>query len=102
MEQTLEIDKATAAIANHATLKGRPSETETQYTVGLSGPVDARWVERFRAFQAESTGFRRFRLDASSATVSFSCRTVEGPTQVIEVLERLDALLELVNGPRED
>jgi hypothetical protein len=83
---------------DHSTLNGQPADTDTQYRVALSGPVGERWVEVFRAIQAESTGYRRFRLDPAGATISFSCRIVEGPTQVMEVLERLDRLLELVNG----
>jgi hypothetical protein len=88
----------TAIRVDHSTLNGQPAGSDTQYTVALSGAVGERWVEAFRAIQAESTAYRRFRLDPAGATISFSCRIVEGPTQVMEVLERLDTLLELVNG----
>ncbi|MEX1245363.1 MAG: hypothetical protein WEB59_10200 [Thermoanaerobaculia bacterium] len=48
--------------------------------------------------QSEATGRRRFRLDRANAAISFSTRTVDGPAMVFEVLEQLEAFLELVNG----
>lgn len=82
---------------DHSTLEGEPADTETHYTVALTGPVDDRWIEAYRIAQADSTGFRRFRLDRGAKTVSFTCRAVEGPAQVFEVLERLEALVKLAN-----
>ncbi|HEY3203661.1 MAG TPA: hypothetical protein VGL03_08370 [Thermoanaerobaculia bacterium] len=80
-----------------STLRGETAGTDTRYTIALVGPVDERWTEAYRIVQAESTGYRRFHLDPSKRAISFSCRIVDGPAQVFEVLERLEALLGLVN-----
>jgi hypothetical protein len=61
------------------------------------GPVDEVWAEAFRILQADSTMFRRLRLEAAVRQVTFTCRAIEGPTQVFEILERLDALVKRVN-----
>ncbi|MEX2384206.1 MAG: hypothetical protein WEB59_06410 [Thermoanaerobaculia bacterium] len=74
------------------------SGDDTRYTVALTGLVEDQWVEAYRLTQSESTGHRRFRLDRASAAISFSTRTVDGPATVFEVLEQLDAFLDLVNG----
>jgi hypothetical protein len=84
--------------ADHSTLRGEPVSSDTRYTVGLTGFVDDQWVEAYRLTQAESTGHRRFRLDRTNRTISFATRTVDGPAMVFEVLEQLEAFLELVNG----
>jgi len=36
---------------------------------------------------------RNFPVDRGRGTVSFSCRIVEGPTHVIEMLEKLEEVL---------
>jgi hypothetical protein len=72
-------------------------EGAKRYEVRLSGEPDARWTETYRQVLAESTAFRRFRLDPETCTISFSCRTIDGPADVMEVLERLEALVALVN-----
>lgn len=82
---------------DHSTLKGTALGGETRYTVALIGAVDAVWAEAYRILQADSTMFRRLRLDLASREVSFTCRAIEGPTQVFEILERLDALIKRVN-----
>jgi hypothetical protein len=84
--------------ADHSTLRGELASSDTRYTVGLTGPMDDQWIEAYRLTQAEATGHRRFRLDRANATISFSTRTVDGPAMVFEVLEQLEAFLELVNG----
>ena len=83
---------------DHSTLRGEPSNSDTRYTVGLFGAVDDRWIDAYRLTQSEATGHRRFRLDRANATISFTTRTVDGPAMVFEVLEQLEAFLELVNG----
>ena len=83
---------------DHSTLRGEPSNSDTRYTVALFGAVDDRWIEAYRLTQAEATGHRRFRLDRVKAAISFNTRTVDGPAMVFEVLEQLEAFLELVNG----
>ena len=83
---------------DHSTLRGEPASSDTRYTVELTGSLDDQWVEAYRLTQAEATGHRRFRLERAKATISFSSRTVDGPAMVFEVLEQLEAFLELVNG----
>jgi hypothetical protein len=98
VEEVVEEEEQVISIAlDHSTLKGDPSAGDTRYTIALTGPIDDRWVTTYLATQAESTGYRRFRLDRETGTVSFTCRTVDGPAHVIDVLERLEAFLALVN-----
>jgi hypothetical protein len=81
---------------DHATLRGQDAGTETRYTVSLSRPADARFVWAFRAAQAEMPQHRRFQLDANGAALAFSCRSVEGPSGVFEMLQRAESLLEML------
>jgi hypothetical protein len=97
MADVLDDPRAIAVRVDHSTLRAETVGTDTRYTVGLIGVVDETWAEAYRATQAESTGYRRFRLDPASRTVSFSCRTVDGTAHVFEALDRLEALLSLVN-----
>ena len=83
---------------DHSTLRAQVGDSDTRYTVGLTGSVDDPWAEAYRLTQAEATGHRRFRLDRANATISFATRTVDGPAMVFEVLEQLECFLELVNG----
>jgi hypothetical protein len=80
-----------------STLKGEPSGTDTRYAVSLRGPIDDRWWEGYQTLQAEPTAFRRFELDRASATIRFSCRTVDGTALVFEMLERIEGFVEHVN-----
>ena len=82
---------------DHSTLKRESTGPDTNYSVGLIGRVDSVWAEAYRVLQADSTIFRRLRLDLPTRTVSFVCRAVDGPTQVFDILERLDALIKRVN-----
>lgn len=97
MTRVLEERRMAQVGMDHSTLKAEIAGTDTRYTIALTGRLDDRWIEACRAAQAESTGFRRFRLDPASRTVFFSCRTVDGTTQVFDALDRLEALLKLVN-----
>jgi len=84
-------------VVDLSTLKRESAGTDMSYTVELVGRVDSVWIETYRFLQADSTAFRRLRLDENARTVSFVCRGVDGPTQVFDVLERLDALIKRVN-----
>ena len=84
-------------VVDLSTLKRTPAGSDMSYSVELVGRVDSVWAETYRILQADSTAFRRLRLDAATRTVSFVCRAVDGPTQVFDVLERLDALIKRVN-----
>jgi hypothetical protein len=83
---------------DHAALRGHAAGSDTVYTVALRGLTDDRWVEAYRAVQEESLPQRRFRLDHRSATISFSCPAVEGPMLVLEMLDRAESLLALVEA----
>jgi hypothetical protein len=82
---------------DHSTLKGEPTGTDTRYSVSLIGGNDPSWAAAFRQLQADSSAFRRLRLEPATGVVSFVCRGIDGPTQVFDVLGRLDALVKLVN-----
>ena len=78
---------------DHGTLRGEPGASHTHYSVALTGDVEERWTQAFRAVCSQSGANRVFVLNPRSATVSFSCRTLEGPTLVFEMLDRLEKLL---------
>ena len=80
----------------HATLRGQEAGSETRYTVSLSRPADARFVLALRAVQAEMAQHRRFQLEPGGAAIAFSCRSVEGPSGVFEMLQRAESLLEVL------
>jgi hypothetical protein len=82
---------------DHSTLRRESVGTDTRYSVALTGLVEPVWAEAYRILQGDSTSFRRLRLDATTGTVSFTCRGIDGPAQVFEILERLDALVKNVN-----
>jgi hypothetical protein len=82
---------------DHSTLKRESTGSNLAFSVALVGRVDSVWAEAYRILQADTTAFRRLRLDPSTRTVSFVCRAVEGATEVFDVLERLDALIKRVN-----
>lgn len=82
---------------DHSTLRGETAGMDTRYSVSLTGSVDEAWSACYRALQADSTVFRKLRLDSATRTVSFVCRGIDGPAQVFDVLERLDALVKKVN-----
>src|SRR5262245_31679307 len=78
---------------DHGSLRGEPGASHTHYSVALTGDVEERWTTAFRAVCAQSGANRVFVLNPRSATVSFSCRTLEGPALVFEMLDRLEKLL---------
>jgi hypothetical protein len=65
--------------------------------VAIRGGADDRWAEAYRALCEQSPEHARFAFDRRSGTIAFSCLTAEGPTMVFEMLEQLEALLELVD-----
>jgi hypothetical protein len=94
--------KERGAWVDHSTLRGVSSDSETRYTVALKGLVDGRWAEALRLTHASSHQYRAFRHDAGSATISFSCRTVDGAAQVFEALDLLEELVATVNEQAEN
>jgi hypothetical protein len=97
MKGVLDERRTTQLTVDHSTLSREPMGTDVLYRVSLSGPVAVAWADAYRLLQSDSTAFRRLRLDPAAGIVSFLCRAVDGPTQVIDALERLDELVERVN-----
>jgi hypothetical protein len=78
---------------DHATLRSEAAGTHTRYTLSLSGQPDEAWYGAFAAVCDEAGLLRNFPVDRGRGTISFSCRVVEGPAHVIEMLEKLEELL---------
>lgn len=97
MDSTLDERQSPQVWEDHSTLRGEVVGTETQYTIALKGLVDDRWAEAYRITQGESVGFQRFRLNRATASIGFSCRTVDGAVQVFDMLEQLETFLKTVN-----
>ena len=96
MTNTSSARASTPVRLDHATLRGQEAGSHTRYTVSLRGRPDDGWLEAYRAVCEESSTHQSFPLDRRSRTISFSCLNVEGPTLVFDMLERLEALLVLV------
>ncbi len=68
-----------------------------RYSVNLVGPVDRRWVDCYAKLTKERPNLSRYRLEAATTSVSFTCRSTDGPAEVMGVLHRLQEMVELVN-----
>lgn len=68
----------------------------SRYTLNLAGLIDRRWVACYSRLAA-SAEYARFRLDPGMSTVSFTTRSTDGPTQVMGVVRKLEALVNSVN-----
>jgi hypothetical protein len=98
MSETAETVTVYDVAVDHGTLKGKTLGSQgTRYSVALKGLVDERWARSYRLIQMDSTGFFRFRFDLANQTVSFTARGGDGAEEIILLLERLDALVKLVN-----
>ena len=78
---------------DHATLRSEAAGTHTRYTVSLTGNPDEAWYGAYAAVCDGSGLLRTFPIDRGRGTITFSCRVVEGPAHVIEMLEKLEELL---------
>ena len=78
---------------DHATLRSEPAGTHTRYTISLTSRPDEAWYGAYAAACDAAGLLRAFPVDRGRATVTFSCRVVEGPAYVIEMLEKLEELL---------
>jgi len=68
-----------------------------RYSIRLVGTVDANWAEAYQTVAASTPSLSRFRLDTATGAMSFTCRTTDGPVEVMAVLKILEGLLERVN-----
>ena len=68
-----------------------------RYSIKLVGTVDEHWAEAYQTIAARTPSLSRFRLDAASGAISFTCRSSDGPVEVMSVLKILEGFLERVN-----
>src|ERR1700693_650283 len=68
-----------------------------RYSIKLLGTIDEDWADSSQRAAADPPSLSRFRLDAATSSVSFTCRSTDGPVEVMGVLKILEKLLERVN-----
>jgi hypothetical protein len=68
-----------------------------RYAVNLTGRIDRRWVDCYQRITVSAPAFSRFHLDPGTSSVTFTCRSSDGPVEVMAVLKRLEDLLTRVN-----
>ena len=68
-----------------------------RYSIKLVGTVDENWADAYQRIAATTPSLSRFHLDAASGSISFTCRTTDGPVEVMTVLKILEGFLERVN-----
>jgi hypothetical protein len=78
---------------DHATLRSDSAGSHTRYTIALTGRPGEAWYMAYQAAREQAGLTKSFSIDRSRAVISFSVRVVEGPAHVMEMLERLEALL---------
>ena len=54
-------------------------------------------VDCYAKLTKERPNLSRYRLEAATTSVSFTCRSTDGPAEVMGVLHRLQEMVELVN-----
>ena len=69
----------------------------SRYVLALIGPVDRRWVDCYGQIVKERPNLARFRLEPAAASVSFTCRSTDGPAEVMGVVKRLQEFVAMVN-----
>jgi len=67
------------------------------YSIKLLGTVDAHWADCYQRVVAATPRLSRFRLDVAGCGISFTCRSTDGPVQVMAVLKILEEFLASVN-----
>jgi hypothetical protein len=68
-----------------------------RYSIKLVGTVDDNWAAHYQSISAATPSLSRFRLDSASGSISFTCRTTDGPVEVMTVLRILEGFVERVN-----
>jgi hypothetical protein len=68
-----------------------------RYSIRLVGTIDETWADAFQITAAATPSLSRFRLDAVNGAISFTCRSSDGPVEVMSVLKILEDFLERVN-----
>ena len=68
-----------------------------RYSIKLVGNIDQHWADSYQSVAAATPGFSRFRLEAATGAVSFTCRATDGPVEVMTVLKILEGFIGQVN-----
>ena len=68
-----------------------------RYSIKLLGSIDQHWVDSYQRVAASTPSLSRFRLETANASISFTCRSTDGPVEVMTVLKILEELLARVN-----
>jgi hypothetical protein len=68
-----------------------------RYSIKLLGTIDEHWADSYKRVAAGTPRLSRFRLDTATGSVSFTCRSTDGPVEVMSVLKILEEQLERVN-----
>lgn len=68
-----------------------------RYAVNLTGILDRRWADCYQRITVSAPAFSRFHLDPGASSITFTCRSSDGPVEVMGVLKRLGELLVMVN-----
>ena len=68
-----------------------------RYSIKLLGTVDGHWADCYQSVTATTPSLSRFRLDTSAGAISFTCRSTDGPVEVMTVLKIREKFLERVN-----
>jgi hypothetical protein len=68
-----------------------------RYAVNLNGRIDRRWVDCYQKITVNTPSYSRFRLEPGASTMTFTCRSTDGPVEVMSVLKRLEELLKRIN-----
>ena len=68
-----------------------------RYSINLLGTIDEHWADSYRRVAACTPSLSRFCLDTATGSVSFTCRSTDGPVEVMTVLRILEEMLERVN-----
>jgi len=68
-----------------------------RYAVNLCGRLDRRWADCYQKITVSTPSYSRFRLEPGAGSVTFTCRSTDGPVEVMAVLKRLEELLARVN-----
>jgi hypothetical protein len=68
-----------------------------RYSIKLLGTIDEHWAASYERVAASAPGCSRFCLDAAAGSVSFTCRSTDGPVEVMTVLKILEGMLDRVN-----
>jgi hypothetical protein len=68
-----------------------------RYSIALVGSVNPRWAEAYKKVVGTVPGLSRFRLATDHVSVSFTCRSTDGPVEVMGVLKILEGVIQRVN-----